>query len=414
MRLPAEHLVERFGSPLHVLDGDVIRARWRRLRAAMPSCVDIHYAMKANPALGVLALLRSEGANVEIASEGELLAARRAGFEGRRILFAGPGKTDRELEAASAASLRAIHVESEGELLRLDAIGRRRGEPVRAGLRVHVPWGATEGHRIIGGSGITKFGIPEAEALRGAREWTRLEGVRLIGLHVFNASNVLDAGALASGAARTASLGLRLLELGLPLEHVDVGGGLGVPHAPGERELDVEELGEALAPLGERFRLMVEPGRWLVAEAGRYFVQVVDAKTSEGMAFLACDGGIHHLLRPALIGQPHPVRRAHAPGQSRASAEGPLARYEVVGPLCTSLDTFGAHDLPETRVGDLLEIGVTGAYGFTEAMPMFLSHAVPAEILLLDGQAHVLRRRREAKEHLDGQSIPPMLEVPGS
>lgn len=400
MRPGPEELLERFGSPLHVVDADVIRARWKALRQALPARVDVHYAMKANPSLGVLALLRSLGAGVEIASQGELLAAQRVGFPGERTLYAGPAKTDAELEAAAEAGLLAIHAESHAELLRLDAIGRRRGRAVAAGVRVHVPWTASESHAIIGGSSATKFGVPEDEARARAPEWARLSGVRVRSLHVFNASNVRDAEALAAGAARTVALGAALADAGLPLEQVDVGGGLGVPYAPGETPLDAPLLGRLLAPLCERFRLVVEPGRYLVAEAGEYLCRVIDVKRCGDVTFLACDGGIHHVLRPALIGQPHPIRRADA------RATGPIRRYRVVGPLCTSLDSLGDHDLPATERGDVLAVGCTGAYGFTESMPHFLSHPVPAEVLLDGEAAHLLRPRREAGWHLEGQLIP--------
>jgi diaminopimelate decarboxylase len=407
----AAELVALFGSPLFVYDGELVERRHAALRSALPEGADLFYAVKANPSLGLLALLRRLGAGAEIASEGELLAARRAGFEASAILFAGPGKRDDELRAAVEAGLLGIHVESEGELRRLDAIGRARGRRVRVGVRAHVPWSAGEGHVIIGGGEATKFGIPAPVVREAARAWLGLEGVELSGLHVFNASNVLDAGALVRGARRTLELATELVAAGWPLEWVDAGGGLGVPYAPGETPLDVEALGrglgaalaEARRASGRDLRLVLEPGRWLVAEAGRLLLRVLDRKACGGVEFLVVDGGVHDLLRPALIGQPHPIACL------RASPAAPRA-FRVVGPLCTSLDSFGDHALPEdvTR-GDLLSIGCAGAYGFTEAMPHFLSHPVPAEVLLWRGAAHLLRPRREAAWHLEGQAIPPAL-----
>lgn len=408
---PEEILVERFGSPLFVYDAEVVRERWRALREALPPDVDIYYAVKANPSLAVLALLRSLGAGAEIASAGELQAALRAGFSPERILFAGPGKRRDELEGAVRAGVRAVHAESEAEILRLHEIGLARGEPVRAGVRVHVPWGAAESRRIIGGGEATKFGIEEARARAEAARWSTLEGVRLASLHVFNASNVLDAGALVQGAARTAALAADLAAAGLPIETVDVGGGLGVPYAPDESPLDLDRLGQGFAALRDRhrgdftrgLRLAIEPGRFLVAEAGVYLTRVLDRKTCGGVRFLVVDGGIHHLLRPALVEQRHPVRRA-------GGGEGATGAFRVCGPLCTSLDTFGDHDLPEeTGPGDLLAVELAGAYGFTEAMPGFLSHPVPAEVLLLGGRPFLARSRRAADSHLEGQEIPPAL-----
>jgi diaminopimelate decarboxylase len=400
-------LVERFGSPLYVYDGERLRQRYLSLRRSLPDEADVFYAVKANPSLGLLALVRGLGAGAEIASTGELEAALRAGFPPSRIVFAGPGKTDDEHDAAVAAGIRAVHAESEGELRRLDALGRRRGAPVAAGVRVHVPWTASERRTIIGGVHATKFGIPEDVARGKAREWAEIPGVVIRSLHVFNASNVLDAEALVAGARRTLALATELARAGLPIETVDIGGGLGVPYSPRESPLDVAALGRGLAQAlrdessraDRALRLALEPGRYLVAECGTYVTTVVDRKTCAGVEFLVVDGGIHHLLRPALVGQSHPVSRD-------AAVPGELRPFRVVGNLCTSLDSFGDHALPDTRPGDLLLVGCAGAYGFTESMPGFLSHAVPAEVLILGDSAHLLRPRRDASSHLEGQLVP--------
>jgi len=411
MRASEHELVERFGSPLFVYDADVIRARFGELRSALPEACDIHYAVKANPSLGILALLRSLGAGAEIASRGELLAARAAGFPPERILWAGPGKTTREHEDAARAGIAAIHAESHEEIRRLDALGTRLGRRIQAGVRVHVPFSAGESTRIIGGASATKFGVPEPEALERAHEWARLPGVELRSVHVFNASNVLDATALAASARRTLDLAASLAERGLPIERVDLGGGLGVPMSSSEKPLDLPALGHALGAAldvvrrerGFAPRLVVEPGRFLVAECGRYLMRVVDVKTHDGVDFLVCDGGIHHLLRPALVGQPHPVEAV--------TPLGPTRPQRIVGPLCTSLDDLGEHDLPSLRAGDLVAVTRAGAYGFTEAMPLFLSHARPAEILVMDGVPHVVRARVEPEEWLEGQRIPEALRA---
>lgn len=407
----AAELVERFGSPLFVYDGERILERYRRLRASLPDSATVHYAVKANPALGVLALLVREGAGLEIASEGELAAALRVACPPERILYAGPGKRDVELVAALEAGVTGIHAESANELRRLDALAAARGKRLRCGVRVHVPWSAGEARTIIGGGEATKFGVSETEARESVASWLELEHLEIGGLHVFNASNVLEAESLLAGARRTLELACDLKDAGLPLDWVDLGGGLGVSYSVGEAPLDVEAFGAGLSALserieserGHRFRLVLEPGRWLVAEAGEYLTTVVDRKSCGGVEFAVLDGGVHHLLRPALVGQAHPARLA-----SRESDED-LQPVRLAGPLCTSLDSFGDHDLPPLQVGDVIAIERAGAYGFTEAMPQFLSHAVPAEVMQLDGEVHVLRERRGAEKHLSGQHLPPSL-----
>lgn len=408
MSLSASELVERFGSPLYAYDGDGIRAAYRRLRAAVPEQAAIHYAMKANPSLGILALLVQEGAGLEIASEGELAAALRVGCPPERILYAGPGKRDAELAAALDAGVSGIHAESGNELRRIDSIAAGRGERVRCGVRVHVPWSAGETLQIIGGGEATKFGVSESEARASVASWLGLEHLEITGLHVFNASNVLDAASLIAGARRTLELACDLADAGLPLDRVDLGGGLGVSYSEEEEPLDIEAFGAGLAVLcgdieaerGRSFDLALEPGRWLVAASGDYLSTVVDRKSCGGVDFAVLDGGVHHLLRPALVGQPHPARLVSRGGG------GERRPVRLVGPLCTSLDSFGDHLLPPLQVGDVIAIERAGAYGFTEAMPQFLSHAVPAEVMELDGEVHLLRERRGADRHLDDQRLP--------
>ena len=406
MSASRQELMRRHGSPLFVYDGDLIVRRYRRLRAAMPERCSVHYAMKANPSLALVALLVEEGAGLEIASEGELVVAAAAGCSPDKVLYAGPGKRDSDLEAAVLSGLSGIHCESAGELARLNRIAGRLGRRIRCGIRVHASWSAGEERSIIGGASSSKFGLTEEETRQRINEWRKLEYVEITGLHVFNASNVLDAEALLNGASRTLSLAADLVDLGLPLERVDIGGGLGVPYSQDERELDIERFGEGLEGLlaatlrdhGHDFRIAIEPGRWLVAEAGEYLATVVDLKRCHDDHFAVLDGGVHHMIRPALVGQSHPVRRVGV-----GDSAGSLRSIQVVGPLCTSLDSFGVHNLPALEIGDVLAVGCAGAYGFTEAMPQFLSHAVPAEVVLFGGQAHLTRPRREAGSHLEGQ-----------
>lgn len=419
MRPACEELVREFGSPLFVYDGDAISRAYRRLRAAMPAACSIHYAMKANPSLAVLELLVGEGAGIEIASEGELAAALHIRCPTERILYAGPGKREVDLEAAVDAGITGIHCESAGELRRLNAIAGARGLRVSCGVRIHADWSAGEERPIIGGSSPTKFGITEREARLSVPAWNELRNLKINRLHVFNASNVLDAKALLAGAKHTFELASDLADAGLPLECVDVGGGLGVPYSPDDLPLDVEQFGMGLDKLlrrtlrerGHRFQMAIEPGRWLVAEAGEYFATVVDLKQCDEVQFAVMDGGVNHMIRPALVGQPHPVRLLR---QASDEVSTPPVTVRVVGPLCTSVDSFGDHLLPPLQIGDVLAIGCAGAYGFTESMPLFLSHAIPAEVFLVGGQAHLARDRREAATHLDGQhSLGSAIGTPG-
>lgn len=417
-------LVERFGSPLFVYDLAAVASRFARLRAAFPSRVEIAYAVKANPSLGVLAHLAGLGVGADIASAGELAAVRRVGFRPERVVMTGPGKRDDELREAVQAGIRAITVESTTELDRLEAIARAnsRARPVPVMLRSSSrPTPGSETRPVIRGS-VGKFGMDREDLLRAAARAHRSAALELVGIHSFGASNVLDADALVEHARAATALARDIAAaVRSPLRLVDIGGGLGIPYERNERELDVERLGTGLARLTgdwdrDRWlsaaRLLVEPGRYLVGPAGRYLTRVIDRKVVDGEIVIVLDGGIHHLLRPALVGQPHAVEVA-GPRESREP--GPLRRVSLVGPLCTGLDVLGQDvTLPELHPGDLVAIRDTGAYGFTESMPLFLSHPSPAEVAVRGGEVALLRPRIEPSELLDRQLLPSWSAIPAA
>jgi diaminopimelate decarboxylase len=408
---PAE-LAERFGTPLFVYDLDVIERRLAALRSALPAVVDIAYALKANPALAVVAHLASLGAGADVASDGELETALVAGVPGPAIVLTGPGKLDALLARAIDVGLRAITVESLGELGRLEAFAAARDRCVPILLRLNAT-GASDAERVrlVGDGGAGKFGMGPDDAGKAARLASRSPHLDLLGVHAFGASNVLDAAALAAHAARTVEAGRRMArEAGFELRLVDMGGGLGIPYEPHETPLDLASLGAELSrlaagwradPTTARTRVLLEPGRFLVGPAGAYLARVVDRKTVGGRPVAILDGGIHHLVRPALVGQEHRIR---AFGSGDGARPCPVT---VAGPLCTGLDVFsqGAVMRPPA-VGDLLAVLDAGAYGFTESMPWFLSHGAPAEAAVRRGDARVIRPREDPRETLSRQRMP--------
>jgi diaminopimelate decarboxylase len=407
--LPVRELLECHGSPLYVYDAAVIRARATRLREALPAGVDLAFATKANPSPGVLQIVAAAGLGADVASGGELRAVLRAGVAPERIVFTGPGKTDAELEAALAAGIGGLTIESLDELASvMDLVGQ-----ARPGQGLLLRLATTESHEerpIIGGAGNAKFGLTDDEAdeaiaqlrtagLLGSGAAASEAPFRLRGFHAFGASNVREAGVLVEGAADLARRAERLAgRHGQTVELLDAGGGLGIPYADDEAPLDLRAMGEGLAaelatwtgraPLAG-CRLLFEPGRWLTGPAGAYLCRVVRTKERGGRHVAVMDGGIHHLLRPRLVGQDH---RIVAVGE--ASARPSSARVDVVGPLCTGLDILAADvPLPVPRSGDVHAVLDAGAYGYSESMPFFLSHPVPAEVVV-DGAAVSLSRQR--------------------
>lgn len=403
----ARRLAERHGTPVFGYAARVAADGWRALRAAVPARVRIAYAVKANPHPELLLLLARAGASFDCASGGELEAAAaalaNAGAPGPRLLYTGPGKRDAELARAVELGAR-VQAEGWEDLARLDALARAgapgapRGAPLGCALRVHPAAGVEEARRIIGGGGPSAFGVDEEDVPALLARAAALRAVRVDGLHVFAASNERDAARLLATHAMVLALARRLHdEHGLPTTTIDLGGGLGVPYAADETPLDLPAFGGGLAALlaghawfaGEP---LIEPGRFLAAPCGIYLTRVVRLKASRGTRFAILEGGLNHLLRPALTGQAFPVRRVARVGGSAAGAPasgGSAARAAphpttLAGPLCTGLDRLGTVPLPaDLARGDVLAFGMAGAYGATEAMPRFLSHP-PAPELWLD------------------------------
>ena len=367
-------LAETHGTPCFAYSHGVAAARFLALRRALPTRVRLAYAVKANPHPELLACFAGLGASFDCASTGELARVAALGPLPGRVFFAGPGKREAELRQALAAGVR-IQAEGFEDLARIDALVDRE---TAVNLRVHPAFDIDEGSRIIGGSGPSAFGVDE-EAVPALLERARsLRHVRIRGLHVFAASNQRDAAKLLAihGAVLALAEGLHEAH-GLDFRQIDLGGGLGVPYAEAEAPLDVAALGRGLADLLARHpwftgELILEPGRYLAGPIGVYLARVVRLKESRGTRFAILEGGINHLLRPLLTGQPFPVR---AVGRGEGDLPTTLA-----GPLCTSLDRLGEVPLPALAAGDLLAFGSVGAYGLSEGMTHFLSHPVPPEV----------------------------------
>ena len=404
-------LAEEFGTPFFVYDLDLIGRRVEALRSALPRGFRIAFAVKANPSLAVVAHLRRCGVGADVASGGELETVLRAGFEPAAVAMTGPGKRDAELAAAGEAGIGVITVESPGELGRLVEISAAAAKRQKILLRLAVAEDARlETVRIIGGV-EGKFGMPLETLIETARAASASEHVELLGIHAFGASNLRDAEQLVGHVADLVEIGRRVAdEAGTQLRLVDAGGGLGIPYCDGELPLDLSWLGRRLGELRacwdsdadlRQMEVILEPGRFLVGPAGAYVARVVDVKGPESAPVAILDGGINHVLRPALIQSEHRLAVLATDGL-RA-----MVHTTVAGPLCTGLDVFTTDAmLPRPRVGDLMAVLDTGAYGFTESMPFFLSHPTAAEVAVRAGKARLIRPRIMPAELLDRQIDP--------
>jgi diaminopimelate decarboxylase len=375
-------------TPLFVYDATMIRQRVAALRAAMPADLGLHYAVKANPFPQLLDLMATLVDGFDIASSGELALALESGMSGDRVSFAGPGKTDRELEAALHAGI-TLNLESEGEATRVLAIADRKSIRPRLAVRVNPDF-ELKGSGMRMGGGAKPFGIDADRAgelarrvIGGGAEWR--------GWHIFAGSQALDVEAIIAAQAATVALAARLSdEVGAVPPLVNLGGGFGVPYFPGDAPLDIAAIGAALGEtLAQRpdslkdSHFAIELGRYLVAESGVYLTRIVDVKSSQGERFAVVDGGLHHQLAASgnfgtVVRRNYPLALANRFGAR--PADEPVT---VVGCLCTPLDRLGdAVALPPAEVGDLVAVFMAGAYGASASPASFLGHVPAIEILV--------------------------------
>ncbi len=384
----ASEIVEQAGqTPLFVYSADRLRARMAELRAAMPDQLHLHYAMKANPFAPLLRLMGQLVDGFDIASGGELALALDAGLDSARISFAGPGKRDAELEQAITHEV-TLNCESPAEITRALAIGDRIGRAPQLAIRVN-PSFELRGSGMKMGGGAKPFGMDEALVVDAARA-ILASGAQWRGLHIFTGSQALDASAIAETQGNVLTLAARLTQdIGAPLPHLNMGGGLGIPYFHGDQPLDLAAVG---GPLAERLanlppelagtEFAMELGRYLVGESGVYLTRIVDRKESHGQIFLITDGGLHHQL--AASGNFGTVVRRNYP-LAIATRFGASAEEEanVVGCLCTPLDRLADQAaLPRADVGDLVAVFCAGAYGASASPSAFLGQGPAGEILL--------------------------------
>lgn len=384
----ADALVDRAGdTPLFVYDMAIVAQRIAALRAAMPAELGIHYAIKANSHADVLTAMRPLVDGFDIASAGELTKALAADMDPAHISFAGPGKRDRELEAAIRAGV-TLNLESESEAHRALAIGERLGMTPQLAVRVN-PEFDLKGSGMRMGGGAKAFGV-DAERVPALVREIIAAGANWRGFHIFAGSQALDAAAIADTQRQTVDLAARLAEeIGSSPPKVNIGGGLGVPYFPGDVPVDITHVGADLAQaLDSRpailsdTRFVMELGRYLAADCGVYLSRIVDRKISHGETFLVIDGGLHHQLAASgnfgtVIRRNYPIAIANAFGSEASEI------VHVVGCLCTPLDRLGDQVLlPTAQVGDLVAIFLAGAYGASASPAAFLGHPAALEMVV--------------------------------
>ena len=385
-----QSIVESVGTPAYIYSASAIRDAYRAIDDAFNGYPHaIHYALKANSTLAIVRLLKALGSRADANSAGEIEVALRAGCAPGDIVFTGVGKTGAELDYAIACDVNAINAESAGELDRIADRARTAGRVVRVALRVNPDIDAQSHPNISTGLRSNKFGVALQDARAIYRERRNVASLRFVGVHIHIGSQITTAEPLRRAAAALTALALELRDDGVPLEHIDLGGGLGIAYE-GRPMITAAEYAAAVLPELRRANLPVvlEPGRAVVGHSGALIARVVDVKQyPDGRRFAVLDTGMSELMRPALYGSFHRI----LPVSPRQTPETP---WDVVGPICESSDVFARQRLlPDLCVDDLVAILDTGAYGAVMASN-YNRRLLAPEVLVDAGSWSVIRRRQ--------------------
>lgn len=394
--IDAEELVERFGSPLFVIEEAVLRRQARRLVEAFRGEATLLFAGKANPNLRVWQVMREEGLGLDCCSPGEVWLGLKAGYVPEEISFTGTALSVEDIDELAASGAR-VNLDASSQLRRWGC--RHPGKPV--GLRVNPGIGIGLHEHCTTGGEESKLGV-SLEEMRAAPELARECGVPLRGVHAHLGSGGLEVAPFLEMAKELFRLAV---ELDAPIEYVDVGGGIGVPHAPGDPPFPLEEYAAGLGRLrreaesrrdsGGAVELVVEPGQWLVAEAGWLLTRVQALKErSDGKRFALVDSSSNHYPGPAIYGSYHEFYKVGSMEAERTRL------YDLCGNLCNTGDTLArCRPMPSLAEGDVLGMVNAGAYGMSRAST-YNSRPLPAEVMVSEGEARVIRRRQTYEDLL--------------
>ncbi len=382
-------LAEEFGTPLYVYSASFIRNRFNAYREAFPEAL-ICYAIKANFNPHIVRLLGELGAGADIVSGGELYLALKAGIPADRIVYAGVGKTERELRDAIEADILMFNVESRQELEVLNELGKEYGKKVRVAIRVNPDVDPKTHPYIATGMRKSKFGIDIREAEKEYEYASRLENIEVVGIHCHIGSQILDISPYREAVEKVVNLYEKLINKGIDIRYLDIGGGLGIKYKPEDREPISKELAELLKPIlsGVKAKLILEPGRSIMGNAGILLTQVQFLKDKGEKHFIIVDAGMNDLIRPAIYEAYHHIVPVKEENREKVKAD-------IVGPICETGD-FLALDREIRRMerGEYLAVLSAGAYGFAMSSHYNMRPRA-AEVLIDKGEVKLIRKRED-------------------
>jgi diaminopimelate decarboxylase len=394
--VPLADVAAAAGTPLYLYSAATLRERYTAIDAAFGEYPHaLHYALKANSTFAIARLVKDLGGKADANSVWEIELARKVGFEAAEIVFTGVGKSADELECAVSLGLKAINVESAGELSRVEAIARRTGVVARVAVRVNPDIDSGSHPHIATGLKINKFGVPLDAARQLFSTIGQRPALKLVAVHVHVGSQITTLEPLRRAASTVAGLSGELRAAGVVLEYADLGGGLGIAYDDRDVPSAEEYVGALLGEIrATGLPIVVEPGRSIAGPAAVLVARVIDIKARDPSSdFVVIDAGMSELLRPALYGAFHRIE----PVAPRDAAE---RRYEIVGPVCESSDVVGRdRRMPRLEVGDLVAIRDAGAYGSAMASN-YNRRPLPAEVLVDEGRWRVIRRRQTIDDML--------------
>lgn len=391
-------IAERFGTPCYVYSRSALEAGYREYETALGAHPHlVCYALKANSNLAVLDVFARLGSGFDIVSGGELARVIAAGADPRKVVFSGVGKTVAEMEAALAAGILCFNVESASELEVLNATAARMHAKAPVSFRVNPDVDPRTHRYIATGLSESKFGVPFAAAMELYRRAATLPAIAVRGIDLHIGSQITTLEPYREAISKVLHLVDALRAEGISLEHVDVGGGLGIRYRD-ETPLRMSEYAAMIGALfaGRSERVMVEPGRRLVGAAGILLTRVLHLKPGGERHFAIVDAAMNDLIRPALYSAWHPIEPVQLHDGARRS-------WQIVGPICESGDFLGEDRDLALREGDLLAIGAAGAYGFVMSSN-YNSRPRACEVMVAGSAAHEVRARESIQSLFAGES----------
>ncbi len=402
--VPVKALVEEYGSPLYIYSHKTIVRHLTAYREAFGGVPHIVcYALKANSSGALLRLLAKSGIGADIVSGGELYRALRAGIPPKRIVYAGVGKTDEEIEYSLRKRILMYNVESEQELLRINEVAAGVGLSAPVALRINPDIDPETHPYISTGLRKHKFGIPIEDALQYYRLAKGLENIRIVGVHKHIGSQITRVAPFVEALQRVLILVERLKAEGISLRYLDMGGGLGIQYRD-EAPPHPKELARRIVPLlkGMDITLIMEPGRSIMGNAGILVTRVLYRKKGEDREFLIVDAGMNDLMRPAMYNAYHEVLPVKRTRRRKIVAD-------IVGPICESGDFLAKRrEIPAPRQGEYLAVMSAGAYGFSMSSN-YNSRPRPAEVLVKDGEHYLIKERETYRDLVRGERVPDFL-----